>query len=283
MSLVYRILLITASILLLDNGIRPHYSAFIMGHEALLTTVGARVRVLRERQGLSRRQLSERSGVSERFLAQLETGKGNISLKRFADVAEALGVSPAELLAGIAAEHACKGVVALLGVRGAGKSTVGSRLAEMYSVPFIEVDSHIERSAGLKLGEIFELHGEAYYRRLEREVLSQLLGEPAAMVLATGGSIVTDPSNYSILQTRACTVWLRARAEDHWNRVIQQGDARPMGQNPQAFSELRTLLAEREPLYANAHHVVETSGRCVDDVVKLVAEAVGPELTVGAR
>jgi XRE family transcriptional regulator, aerobic/anaerobic benzoate catabolism transcriptional regulator len=283
MILMYRIWSDAASTLLLDTRRYWQYSASIMGHEALLTTVGARVRVLRERQGLSRRQLSERSGVSERFLAQLETGKGNISLKRFADVAEALSVSPAELLAGIATEHACKGVVALLGVRGAGKSTVGARLATMYSVPFIEVDGHIEKTAGLSLGEIFELHGEAYYRRLERDVLSQLLGERASLVLATGGSIVTDPDNYSMLRAHARTVWLRARAEDHWNRVIQQGDARPMGKNPQAFSELRTLLAEREPLYANAHHVVETSGRGVDDVVKLVADAVGAELTIGTR
>lgn len=252
-----------------------------MSHEVLLKTVGSRVRSLRERQGLSRRELSEKSGVSERFLAQLETGQGNISIKRFADVAQALEISPADLLAGISRERMPGRVVALLGVRGAGKSTIGARLAARYAVPFIEVDTRIEQAAGLGLSEIFELHGEAYYRRLEREVLAQLLGQPRSMVLATGGSIVNDRDNYSMLRAHARTVWLQANAEDHWNRVIQQGDARPMAKNPHAFSELRALLAARAPLYAQAHHVIETSGRGIDDVVDLVAGVVGPEL--GAR
>jgi XRE family aerobic/anaerobic benzoate catabolism transcriptional regulator len=245
-----------------------------MKHRSLLTTVGARVRALRERQGLARRQLSESSGVSERFLAQLEAGRGNISLLRFAEVAEALGTTPSELLAGASAPSNGTRIVALLGVRGAGKSTVGALLATAHSVPFIEVDSRIERSAGLSLAEIFELHGEAYYRRLEREVLSQLLAEPRCMVLATGGSIVNDRENFAMLRERASTVWLRAKPEDHWNRVIQQGDARPMGKNPHAFAELRALLTAREPLYANAHHVVDTSGRSVEEVVDLLSEAV---------
>lgn len=253
-----------------------------MRHEALLTTVGARVRALRERLGFSRRQLSEKSGLSERFLAQLEAGRGNISLGRFADVSEALGTSPAELLAGASPRADGTGVVALLGVRGAGKSTIGAKVATEFGVPFIEVDSRIEKAAGLTLSEIFELHGEAYYRRLEREVLSRLLTEPQSMVLATGGSIVNDRDNYSLLRDRCRTVWLRAKPEDHWNRVIQQGDARPMAKNPHAFSELRALLAAREPLYANAQHVVDTSGRNVDEVVHLVASAVSNELTMAA-
>ncbi len=250
-----------------------------MKHHSLLTTVGARVRALRERQGLARRQLSEISGVSERFLAQLEAGRGNISLLRFADVAEALGTTPAELLAGASAPRTGNAVVALLGVRGAGKSSVGQRLAERHGVPFVEVDSRIEQSAGLSLSEIFELHGEAYYRRLEREVLTRLLADPHALVLATGGSIVNDRENFALLRERTSTVWLRARPEDHWNRVIQQGDARPMAKNPHAFSELRALLAAREPLYATAHHVVDTHGKSIDDVVESLTEAIGPSLT----
>jgi XRE family transcriptional regulator, aerobic/anaerobic benzoate catabolism transcriptional regulator len=242
--------------------------------DSLLSTVGARVRAARERLGLSRRELSERCGVSERFLAQLEGGEGNISLARFAEVAAALETSPAELLADAGPSRAKHARVALLGVRGAGKSTIGARLAKKLGARFVEVDREIERAAGLALGEIFELHGEAYYRRLEREVLAQLLGGARPVVLATGGSVVNDPANYGMLRERAHTVWLRARAEDHWNRVVQQGDQRPMRENPHAFAELRALLTAREPLYASARHVVDTSGRTVDEVVDSVAAAV---------
>jgi XRE family aerobic/anaerobic benzoate catabolism transcriptional regulator len=248
------------------------YSAEIVPR-TLLTTVGARVRMMREVRRLSRRELSERCGVSERFLAQLEAGEGNISLARFAAVAAALETTPAELLAGAGEPRRSK-AIALLGVRGAGKSTVGAKLAKRIGARFVEVDQRIEQAAGLRLAEIFELHGEAYYRRLEREVLGQLLGEERAVVLATGGSIVNDTASYGFLRERAATVWLRARAEDHWNRVVQQGDQRPMSKNPHAFAELRALLAAREPLYAAAHHVVDTSGRSIDAVVEAVAGAV---------
>ncbi len=210
--------------------------------------------------------------MSERFLAQLEAGKGNISLRRFADVASALEVSPAGLLSASSdIEH---GVIALLGVRGAGKSTVGTRVAEHYAVPFIEVDERIEEAAGLGLAEIFELHGEAYYRRLELQVLTRLLDKPPPMILATGGSIVTDRNNFELLHGHAYTVWLRASAEEHWNRVIKQGDARPMAENPQAFSELRALLDARAPLYARAHHTIDTTRQGIDDVTKCVAQAI---------
>lgn len=222
---------------------------------------------------MSRRELSERSGVSERFLAELEGGRGNISLARFADVCAALGTAPAELLAGTE-EGRRPAAVALLGVRGAGKSTVGAALATRLGAPFVELDQRIEQAAGLSLGEIFELHGEAHYRRLEREALKGALdGSP--VVLATGGSIVSDGGSYSLLRGRARTVWLRGRAEDHWDRVIRQGDRRPMAENPHAFAQLRQLMAEREPLYARAHHIVDTSGRSVDQVIALVQDALG--------
>lgn len=248
-----------------------------MRHDGLLTAIGAHVRRMREQRQMSRRQLSEVSGVSERFLAQLEAGKGNISLRRFADVADALHVSPASLLHDASSDND-HGVVALLGLRGAGKSTIGARLATHFGVPFIEVDARIEHAAGLGLSEIFELHGEAYYRRLEREVLTQLLRRPSSMIIATGGSIVTDRDNFALLNERTRTVWLRASPEDHWNRVIQQGDARPMAENPQAFSELRTLLSTRESLYARAHHHIDTSGRDIADVAQGVAAAVADAL-----
>jgi XRE family aerobic/anaerobic benzoate catabolism transcriptional regulator len=239
----------------------------------MLATVGARVRALRESRGMTRRELSEQSGVSERFLAQLETGVGNISLARFADVAAALRASPAELLDGATpSARRAPAAIALLGVRGAGKSTVGALLAERLGVPFVELDQRIEQTAGLRLGELFELHGEAHYRRLERDELRAVLdGSP--IVLATGGSIVSDSATYSLLRERARTVWLRARAEDHWDRVVSQGDRRPMGENPHAFHQLRDLLGAREPLYARAHHVVQTTGRSVEQVVDDVVDA----------
>ena len=253
-----------------------------MDHGTLLATIGARVRALRERQALTRRQLSRKSGLSERFLGQLEVGRGNISLGRFADVADALGSSPAELMTGTLSRQRSTGVVALLGVRGAGKSTVGSQVAASFGVPFVEVDQRIEQLAGLDLARIFEVHGDAYYHRLERRALEELLMEPHPAVIATGGSVVSDSDNYAMLCEGACTVWLRATAEDHWNRVVRQGDARPMAGHPDAFAELRTLLNVRGPLYSSARYVVDTSGRSVEQVAELVTSAVADELAATA-
>ena len=247
-----------------------HYSACV---DRYLDAVGATVRRHRERLGWSRRELAAHSGVSERFLAQLETGDGNISLRRFADVARALGTSPSALLGPADAPGAAT-PIALLGVRGAGKSSVGASLARQIGVEFIELDQRIEQTAGLPLGELFVLHGEAYYRRIEREVLTRLLAHPVPMVLATGGSIVNDPINYALLRARCRTIWLSAGAEDHWNRVVAQGDQRPMAENPHAFEELRGLLAARAKLYARADRTVETSGRTAKQVVAEIAAEV---------
>jgi XRE family aerobic/anaerobic benzoate catabolism transcriptional regulator len=244
---------------------------FVMHYIAVMTfleTVGAAVRAQRERKGWSRRELAEHSGVSERFLAQLETGDGNISLRRFAEVAHALGTSPQALLA---AEVPGAKPIALLGVRGAGKSAVGAALAKKLGRRFVELDQEIEATTGLSLGEVFAVHGEAYYRRIEREVLARVLADAEAIVLATGGSIVNDPATYALLRSRAYTIWLRATAEDHWNRVVAQGDRRPMAENPHAFEELRALLAARTKLYARADETVETSGRTVRQVVAELA------------
>ena len=234
-----------------------------------LEAVGTSVRSQRERRGWSRSELAEASGDSERFLAQLETGDGNISLRRFAEVAHALGTTPAALLA--PAEVPTGKPIALLGVRGAGKSTIGAALARKLGRRFVEVDQEIEDATGLALGDVFTLHGEAYYRRVEREVLTRLLSDPAPTVLATGGSIVNDPTNYALLKNRAHTIWLRARPEDHWNRVVAQGDQRPMAENPHAFEELRALLAARHKLYARADRTVDTSERTVRQVVAAIA------------
>src|SRR5438477_11695120 len=211
-------------------------------HQVLLKAIGDSVRGLREQRALTRRDLAERSGVSERFLAELEAGQGNISVSRLQDVARALGTSAGELLFSAQHERPERRVVALVGLRGAGKSTIGRALAKRLAVPFVELDALVEKDAGIPLGAIFQLHGEAYYRRLAREVLTRFLAETDAAVLATGGGIVTDPGSFRLLQRRCRTVWLQASPDDHWQRVLEQGDVRPSAASPHAREELRALL-----------------------------------------
>lgn len=251
-----------------DHAARAH---------AYLGRVGTVVRAHREQVGLTRRALADRAEISERFLAQLELGDGNISLSRFAAVAQAMGSSPAALLA-IVEQGTRTRSLALLGVRGAGKSTVGALVAHRLDWPFLELDREIERAAGLSLAEIFEVHGEPYYRKLEREALQRLLAASEPMVIATGGSIVSDEANYALLRQHFATVWLRAKPEEHWRRVLAQGDARPMAQRPQAFEQLRALLASREAAYALAEYTVETSRRTPVRVAELVLSVHGRSL-----
>ncbi|MCS6914669.1 MAG: shikimate kinase [Myxococcales bacterium] len=230
--------------------------------------LGRAVQQRRRQARWSRGELSLRSGVSVRFLAQLEAGH-NVSLRTLAQVAEALGQRPSQLLAEAEALAAASRRVALIGLRGAGKSTIGRRLAAELGRPFIELDERIEEAAGLSLGEIFALHGEAYYRRLERTVLARLLQEgPPGMVLAVGGGLVTDAESFELLRRHTITVWLRAAAQDHWDRVIQQGDRRPMAAGlAEARGQLEQLLAVREPLYRQAHLTIDTSALGLEGAV----------------
>lgn len=235
----------------------------------LLLRLGATVRALRKARGWSRRDLAGRTAISERFLADVEAGTANPSVLRLASLSQALGVEIQALLIAPAegARH-----IALLGLRGAGKSTVGPLLAARLGRPFVELDACVESATGLQLGEIFQFHGEAYYRATERAVLSQkLAAEPA--VLAVGGGLVTDAQSFALLRGGACTVWLRAAPEDHWQRVVAQGDLRPMADNERAFTDLRRILAERDPLYRLADVVVDTSSLSVEQVVARVEQA----------
>ncbi|HET8645472.1 MAG TPA: shikimate kinase, partial [Vicinamibacteria bacterium] len=188
-----------------------------------------------------------------------------------------VGVEPPALLAAPApARRRVRAlpVIALLGLRGAGKSTIGRRLARRLRLPLVELDRRVEEAAGMSLPELFALHGEAYYRRLEREALARVLADGRPLVLATGGGLPASPETYAHLRAHALTVWLRAAPEDHWNRVVQQGDRRPMADHPEAMAELRRLLAAREPLYAQAAATVDTSRLGVEGAAEAVARLV---------
>ena len=239
----------------------------------ILAALGRRARAHR----LGARVDAPRSGRTlrpvPRFLVQLESGRGNISVRRLADVAGALETTPAALLT--REETPGRPVIALLGLRGAGKTTIGRRLAKRRRVPFVELDKRIEQAADLSLGELFTLHGEDYYRRLERTVLQEVLNEGKPMVLATGGGLVASPETFAMLRRAALTVWLRASPEDHWNRVVRQGDRRPMADHPQAMADLRGLLAVREPLYAMADHTIDTSTAKVEAIVNTIERKIG--------
>jgi XRE family aerobic/anaerobic benzoate catabolism transcriptional regulator len=242
------------------------------GKNQLLTRLGARVRSARVLRRWSVRQLAERTALSERFLGELEAGRANISVRNLAVVAAALDTSAAKLL-GDDEPRGLPPVIALLGMRGAGKTSIGQRLARRFKVPFIELDRRVEDAAGLRLGEIFALHGEDYYRMLERRALQKVLGEGRRCVLAVGGGLVTDAEMWSRLRSQAFTIWLRAEPHDYMKRVLAQGDRRPVAGRPGAMHELRRLLREREPLYAQAHVTIDTSRTALAGAVKAALEA----------
>jgi len=237
--------------------------------DSILEIVARRVRQARAARRWTIRELAERSGLSVRFLVQVEAGAGNISVKRLDDLARAFKLSAAELVSD--GEPDAPRIIALLGLRGAGKTTIGRQLARRLHVRFVELDRRIEKAANLSLAEIFSLYGDEHYRRLERDALAQVLDDRRAAVLATGGGIVTSPATFALLKKSAVTVWLHAKPEDHWNRVVRQGDRRPMANHPQAMADLRSILSLREPLYASADHTIDTSGRDVAEIVEQLA------------
>jgi XRE family aerobic/anaerobic benzoate catabolism transcriptional regulator len=241
----------------------------------LLTAVGQHLAQARAQAGLSVEEAARRAAVSSRYLRMAEAGQANLSLLKLAALAAALHI-PLAALCDIPVGDAPALRIALLGVRGAGKTSLGRALAQALEVPFFELDLLIEERAGLTLAQLFAIHGEDHYRQLQREVLESWLAQHGSGVLATGGSIVEDEDTYDRLCATCRTVWLRASAEDLWQRVIGQGDRRPMANHPRAKAELNALLARREPRYARADFTVETTTHApTDPVPELVEWALG--------
>jgi XRE family aerobic/anaerobic benzoate catabolism transcriptional regulator len=226
--------------------------------DAYLARLGERVRAWRTEHGMSRKALALASGVSERYLAQLEAGQGNISVLLLRKVARAMGVAVERL---VREEDTLEKPIALIGLRGAGKSTLGAKLAASLSLPFVELDREVEKEAGAPLAEVFAMYGQDAFRRFERRALERVLAEQPRAVIATGGSLVTDPGTYELLLERCRCIWLKASAQEHMARVLAQGDTRPFKGRSAALDEIRKLLADRERLYGRATAVVDTSGK----------------------
>jgi XRE family aerobic/anaerobic benzoate catabolism transcriptional regulator len=241
-----------------------------MKNQALLLELGRRLRAARERAGLSVSDLARASSVSRRHLTEAEAGRANLTVCTLHELATALGSRSADLV-DIDPASWKAGRIALLGLRGAGKSSVGRALALSLELPFVELDQRIEEAAGLSLSAIFELHGVAGFRRLEREALESVLAHGGRLVLATGGSLVSAEETFARLRGTCHTVWLRARAEEHYQRVVAQGDVRPMRGRPRAMAELESLLEQRASAYARCETVVDTSERSAVDVARELA------------
>ncbi len=272
----------------------------------LIARVGDRVRKARERRGIPRRVLSEISGVSPRYLAQLEAGEGNISIgllqrvavaldhriewlvgeddpwtsdaMRVADlfrvantevqqtVLQALNPEPEQVMR---AQRIC-----LVGLRGAGKSTLGARLGEVLDVPFVELNAEIEEQSGMPVDEVMALYGQEGYRKLEAQAVSRVIATHETLILAVAGGIVAEPETYKNLLSNFHTIWLRASPAEHMDRVRAQGDERPMAGNPEAMEQLKSILKSREALYDKARAQLDTAGQTIDASLESLLELV---------
>ena len=275
-----------------------------------LEQLGQRVRTMRALRGMSRKVLAKVSGISERYIAQLESGKGNVSIVLLRRVSNAMGAHIEDLIptadsvpdwqvirdllrkatpnqiaqakdvlsGGSTAAHRKMSFsgIALIGLRGAGKSTLGRAVAARLGWTFVELNQEIERAHGHSVAEILALYGQEGYRRREQAALRDVAGRPGPMILATGGGIVAEPLTYELLTTSFCTVWLRAAPEEHMARVRQQGDLRPMADDRAAMQELRAILASRAPLYGRARVTVDTSGIAVEAAAERLLAAIAP-------
>jgi XRE family transcriptional regulator, aerobic/anaerobic benzoate catabolism transcriptional regulator len=267
--------------------------------EDFLVWLGKRVRKVRARRGMPRKQVAHDADVSERHLAQLESGEGNISVVLLRRIAGALDVSLTDLFATDAAEsperqtvrtileslpanrlqeisaqllhefggaeNKCSARIALIGLRGAGKSTLGKMLSRDLNLPFIELDNEIEKDAGMPLDEIFSLYGQSGYRRIEKRTLARVLDELDCGIISVGGGVVSERETYNQLLANCTTVWIKAQPEEHMSRVIAQGDFRAMTENDEAMEDLRRILQAREPDYEKADMALDTSGESVEE------------------
>ena len=273
-----------------------------------LRALGERVRVLRHQRGTTRKLLAQHAKVSERYLAQLEAGFGNISIVLLRRIARALGLPVTQLVHDgaeppldlvlltqflerlppdrlaeartLVSEHFSSANgdrrrIALIGLRGGGKSTLGALLAQRLDVPFIELDREIERRSGATLREFFDMFGQEAFRRAESEALNDVLRQYPHFVIAASGSIVTEPGTLELLLSTCFTVWVRAAPEEHMKRVMAQGDMRPMANSARAMDDLISILKSREPLYAKADAALSTSGQTPEqtltDLLRLIA------------
>lgn len=272
-----------------------------------LANLGRRVREAREQRGMSRKALSREADVSERYLAQLEAGEGNASVVLLRRIAAALGAGIADLLDpgtdlaerrlirrfldGLPEQRMREVLqrlmqdygqdvtsrrkrITLIGLRGAGKTTLGRALARSLRRPLVELDEQIEREAGISLSEVFLLYGQAGYRRIERRCLDRIIDSQDEIVLTVGGGIVSEPETYNLLLLNCYTVWIKATPEEHMARVVAQGDTRPMAGHAEAMNDLRNILNSREPLYARADVTVDTAGRSIEESLAELHEAV---------
>lgn len=230
----------------------------------ILRLLAARIREARRRTGMTLEQAAGKAGLSRRFLVEIEAARTNPSIGKLASLAHALGVALRDLC-DIPAATAPKLRIAMIGLRGAGKSTLGRMLAARLEVPFTELDDWIEERAGFSVSEIFELHGTEGYRRLERDALEDWLARHGSGVLAVPGGIVSSPATFERLCQTCRTVWLKARPQEHWDRVLAQGDLRPMKGDPRAMERLEALLAARTPAYRRAALHLDTSGRSPEE------------------
>ena len=274
--------------------------------ERLLVLVGERVRSARARMGLSRRALAEKSGVSQRYLAQLESGQGNISIGLLLRIAHALDfriewligdedpwtseiVIIASLLRSATREQRERvreildpenpGLrraqrIAMIGLRGAGKSTLGRLTAAHLKLPFLELNEDIEGASGMPVNELIALYGQEGYRHLERQSLERVVATHDTVVLAVAGGIVSQPETFNYLLRNFHTIWLKADPEEHMARVRGQGDERPMAGNPDAMAELRNILTSREALYSRAEAHVDTAKATLEESLEAVIGAI---------
>jgi XRE family aerobic/anaerobic benzoate catabolism transcriptional regulator len=264
--------------------------------DELLDRLGSKVRALRASRGMTRKMLATDSAISERYLAQLEQGQGNISIGLLQRIARALRTELAELVRAndvatpelalinelvqgmdTDAQHRALQLlyrnfssrqdcsrIALVGLRGAGKTSLGSRLAEYRGVPFVQLVTEIEKLGGMPVGEILTLSGQDGYRRLEERALFEVLASHDKCIIETGGSIVSETRLLSLLMTTCHVIWVKALPEEHMQRVIDQGDMRPIESMDDAMADLRRILEAREPFYAQAHTVIDTSGSTLE-------------------